>query len=202
MAQCEESTWQCRSCRRWRFTPWAGMIPWWRKWQLTPILKIPWTEEPGRLQPMGSQRVRHDWATERAWIYITHTDTHTHAHTHTGHTTAVCGILVPQPGTELGPTSVIAPSPNYWTARELLRVYMTFIESSFRIKVKKTEQNNEKKVNYITINYMFLYYEKEMATHSSNLAWRIPGTEEPGRLQSMGLQRVRHDWATITHSCY
>ena len=35
--------------------------------------------------------------------------------------------------------------------------------------------------------------EKEMATHSSFLAWRIPWTEEPGRLQSMGSQRVRHD---------
>ena len=35
--------------------------------------------------------------------------------------------------------------------------------------------------------------EKEMATHSSILAWRIPWIEEPGRLQSMGLQRVGHD---------
>ena len=35
--------------------------------------------------------------------------------------------------------------------------------------------------------------EEEMATHSSILAWRIPWTEEPGGLQSMGLQRVRHD---------
>ena len=34
--------------------------------------------------------------------------------------------------------------------------------------------------------------EKEMATHSSILAWKIPWTVEPGRLQSMGLQRVRH----------
>ena len=32
-----------------------------------------------------------------------------------------------------------------------------------------------------------------MAPHSSTLAWRIPGTEEPGKLQSMGLHRVRHD---------
>ena len=38
--------------------------------------------------------------------------------------------------------------------------------------------------------------EKEMATHSSILAWRIPWTEEPGGLQSMGSQRVGHDWAT------
>ena len=35
--------------------------------------------------------------------------------------------------------------------------------------------------------------EKGMATHSSILAWKIPSTEEPDRLQSMGLQRVRHD---------
>ena len=35
--------------------------------------------------------------------------------------------------------------------------------------------------------------EKAMATHSSTLAWRIPWTEEPGRLQSMGSQRVGHD---------
>ena len=35
--------------------------------------------------------------------------------------------------------------------------------------------------------------EKEMAIHSSTIAWRIPWTEEPGRLQSMGLQRVGHD---------
>ena len=38
--------------------------------------------------------------------------------------------------------------------------------------------------------------EKEMATHSSTLAWKIPWIEEPGRLQSMGSQRVRRDWAT------
>ena len=38
--------------------------------------------------------------------------------------------------------------------------------------------------------------EKEMATHSSTLAWKIPWTVEPGSLQSMGLQRVRHDWVT------
>ena len=38
--------------------------------------------------------------------------------------------------------------------------------------------------------------EKEMATQSSILAWEIPWTEEAGRLQSMGSQRVRHDLAT------
>ena len=38
-------------------------------------------------------------------------------------------------------------------------------------------------------------WEKEMATHSSILAWRIPGTEEPGGLLSMGSHRVGHDLA-------
>ena len=38
--------------------------------------------------------------------------------------------------------------------------------------------------------------EKAMAAHSSTLAWKIPWTEEPGRLQSMGSLRVRHNWAT------
>ena len=38
--------------------------------------------------------------------------------------------------------------------------------------------------------------EKAMATHSSTLAWKIPWTEEAGRLQSMGSLRVEHDWAT------
>ena len=42
--------------------------------------------------------------------------------------------------------------------------------------------------------------EKGMATDSSNLAWKIPWTEEPGGLQSMGLQRVRHNLATNTLS--
>ena len=43
--------------------------------------------------------------------------------------------------------------------------------------------------------------EKAMAPHSSTLAWKIPWMEEPGRLQSMGSQRVGHDWATsLTHS--
>ena len=44
--------------------------------------------------------------------------------------------------------------------------------------------------------------EKGMDTHCSILAWRISWTEEPGRLQSMGLQRVGHHWATNNTTCY
>ena len=42
--------------------------------------------------------------------------------------------------------------------------------------------------------------EKGMATHSNILAWRIPWTEEPGGLQSIGLQSVGHDWSNLAHS--
>ena len=46
---------------------------------------------------------------------------------------------------------------------------------------------------FVNINLESVKLEKEMATHSSVLAWRIPGTAEPGGLPSMGLHRVGHD---------
>ena len=45
--------------------------------------------------------------------------------------------------------------------------------------------------------FHFPALEKETATHSSVLAWRIPGTEEPGGLPSMGSHRVGHDWSDL-----
>ena len=48
-----------------------------------------------------------------------------------------------------------------------------------------------------TFTFHFHALEKEMANHSSDLAWRIPGTGEPGRLPSMGWHRVRHDWSDL-----
>ena len=49
-----------------------------------------------------------------------------------------------------------------------------------------------------TFTFHFYALEKEMATHSSVLAWRIPGMAEPGGLLSMGSHRVRHDWSDLT----
>ena len=48
-------------------------------------------------------------------------------------------------------------------------------------------------LNDFTLTFHFHALEKEMATHSSVLAWRIPGTGEPGGLPSMGLHRVGHN---------
>ena len=78
--------------------------------------KIPRTEEPGRLQSLGSRRVVHDWATS---------------------------------------------------------------------------------LSLFTFTFHFHALEKEMATHSSVLAWRIPGTGEPGGLPSMGSHRVGHSWSDL-----
>ena len=53
-----------------------------------------------------------------------------------------------------------------------------------------------------TFTFYFHALEKEMATHSSVLAWRIPGTVEPGGLPYMGLHRVRHDWSDLAAAAY
>ena len=84
--------------------------------------KIPWTEEPDRLQSMGSLRVGHVHGVAKSWTLL----------------------------------------------------------SDF------------------TFTFHFHALEKEMATHSSVLAWRIPGTGEPGGLTSMGSHRVGHDWSDLT----
>ena len=56
---------------------------------------------------------------------------------------------------------------------------------------------SQTRLSDFTFTFHFHALEKEMATHSSALAWRIPGTGEPGGLLSMGLHRVRHDWSNL-----
>ena len=53
------------------------------------------------------------------------------------------------------------------------------------------------RLSNLTFTFHFPALEKEMATHSSVLAWRIPGTGEPGRLPSLGSHRVGHDWSDL-----
>ena len=53
------------------------------------------------------------------------------------------------------------------------------------------------RLSHFTFTFHFHALEKEMATHSSVLAWRIPGTGEPGWLLSMGSHRVGHDWSDL-----
>ena len=60
------------------------------------------------------------------------------------------------------------------------------INLSLKTQIRKMNQENKER----------LYGEKVMAPYSSTLAWKIPWTEEPGGLQTMGSLRVRHNWAT------
>ena len=69
----------------------------------------------------------------------------------------------------------------------------TFLVSLVDQSVKKLPAMQESQVQSLGQRNPL---KKEMTTHSSLLAWRTPQTEETGRLQSMGLQRVRHDLAT------
>ena len=73
-------TWQSKSTllmkAGWEFARFSVQNAWRRQWQPTPVplpgyWKIPWTEEPGRLQSIGSQRVRHNWAT--SLLFTSHT---------------------------------------------------------------------------------------------------------------------------------
>ena len=77
-------------------------------------------------------------------------------------------------------------------ARILEWVAISFYRGSFWPR-------DQTRVSYIGRQILFHWttrVEKAMAPHSSTLAWKIPWMEEPGRLQSMGSLRVRHDWAT------
>ena len=56
---------------------------------------------------------------------------------------------------------------------------------------------SQSRLSEFSFTFQFPALEKEMATHSSVLAWRIPGTGEPGGLPSMGSHRVGHDWSDL-----
>ena len=86
---------------------------------------------------------------------------------------------------------------SYWT--ELNRKYLLSIwgfPSDASGEGPAYQGRRQKKTGSIPGEEVLL--EEDMATHSSILAQKIPWTKEPGRLQSMGQQRVRHDWATHT----
>ena len=98
--------------------------------------KIPWMEEPGRMQSMGLLTVRHDWVTSLSLF-------------------------------------------------------------TFMLWRRKWQPSSWTRLSDFPFTFHFHALEKEMATHSSILAWRIPGTGEPGGLPSMGLHRVGHGWSDL-----
>ena len=73
---------------------------------------------------------------------------------------------------------------------ELALPLKNILDYGYLIFEKYTENSN---IYFVFIVCWALFLEKAMATHSSILAWRIPGTEEPSGLPSMGSHRVRYD---------
>ena len=80
--------------------------------------------------------------------------------------------------------SVFIPIPKKGYAKEC---------SNYRTIALISHAKSQSRLSDFTFTFHFYASEKEMATHSSVLAWRIPGTEEPSELPSMGSHRVGHD---------
>ena len=123
--------------------------------------KIPWMEEPGWLQSMGSLRVCYDSMTSLSLFTFMHWRR------------------------KWQPTSVFLPGESQ-RCRSLVGLCLSGGTVS-GIAQSQTQLSD------FTFTLHFHALEKDMATHSSVLAWRIPGMEEPGQLPSMGSHRVGHD---------
>ena len=137
--------------------------------------RIPWTEEPGGLQSMGSQRMRQDGACRHAHIPVIPPVLKQ------GCWVCMCwGITLPSHGSVL------------W----VLALYGWLSVASLLWRHKSVSLEQDEHVRPLSSQVRTYTQEKEMATHSSTVACKIPWTEDPGRLQSMGSERVRHDWAT------
>ena len=78
-------------------------------------------------------------------------------------------------------------------SRKIMKHWRYYLASLMAQRIKRLPAMQETQVRSLGWENPLA---KEMATHSSILAWRFPWTEEPGGLQSMGSQRVWHDWAT------
>ena len=87
------------------------------------------------------------------------------------------------------------------------QIWITIARQSVVLSIKKmasmkkaanwaSNGHHHTSILYTLVSSRITLSEKVMAPHSSTLAWKIPWTEEPGRLQSMGWLRVRHNWAT------
>ena len=170
--------------------------------------KIPWAEKPGGLQSMGSLRVGHDWATSFSLFTF-----HFHAlekemATHSSvlawriSGTAEPGRLLSMGSHRVGHDwSDLAAAMSQNGEGDGIPLQYSCLENPTDGKAWWATVHGVTKsrtrLSDVTFTFHSHALEKEMATHSSVLAWRIPETREPGGLLSMGLHRVGHDWSDL-----
>ena len=144
--------------------------------------KILWTEEPGRLQSTGSLRVGYNWATSLSLFTFMHWRR------------------------KWQPTPVFLPGESQGQGSLVGCRLWGRTESDTTEATQQQQQQGLLQGRHVAEKYNWQAYflgfnkvlnmEKEMAMQSCILAWRIPWTEKPGGPQSMGSQRVGHDWGT------
>ena len=121
----------------------------------------------------------------------------THAHTGTCRWVATLFIIAKR---QKQPRCPISDKKKIWYTH--MMIYYSTINRNEAVTHENPEQRNQSGfvvawLSYFTFTFHFHALEEEMATHSSVLAWRIPGTAGPGGLPSMGSHRVRHDWSDL-----
>ena len=130
--------------------------------------RIPWT-----VQSMGSQKVRHNWVTFTFTFILAVSDWEK-------------DLLAWRNGI----------TANWFTLTQYFCLENPMDGGAWWAAVHGVAKSRARLSDF-TFTFHFHALEKEMATHSSVLAWRIPGTEEPGGLSSMGSHRVGQDWSDL-----
>ena len=174
--------------------------------------QIPWTEEPGRLQSMGSLRVRHEWVTSVSLFTFMHwrrkwqpTPVFSLGESQRRGSLWAAVYGVAQSQTRLkwlsrsssriksreGNGGEVLENPLQYSCLENPMDGGAWWAAVHGVTKSRTWLNN------FPFNFHFHALEKEMTTHSSVLAWRIPGMGEPGGLLSMVSHRVVHDWSDL-----
>ena len=156
--------------------------------------KIPWAQEPGRLQSMGSWRVRHDWVTSLSLFTFMHWRKKWQP----------TPIFLPGESQGRGSRTRLkrlssSSSSSSNINKTCVRVGYDWATNTYWTSLAQPVNNllamQETQVQFLGGEDPL---EKGMATHFSSLTWRIPLTEEPSGLQPMGSQRAEHDWVTNT----
>ena len=173
--------------------------------------KIPWTEEAGGLQSMGLLRVGQDWVTTFTLHFhalekemATHSSVLAWRIPGTGEPDGLPSMGSHRVGHDWSDLAVAAYSCQRRRRWHPTPVLLPGKSHRWRSLVGCTPWGHEESdmTERFPFTLSFHALEKEMATHSSVLAWRIPGMGEPDGLPSMGSHRVGHDWSDLAVAAY